>query len=171
MKKVRFMSLALLVVFAIMGFTFAAWQENISASATVQTGEIDAIYSSVTSNDPAGTMDPGLDKDVADTEVTVAGDSKSFTCTIDNSYPGYTSTVTYIIENTGTVPITVSAPTITNNNADELSVTDNGTWPQTLDPGATYEASFTQTVTEQAAESSTYTYSATIDYEQWNTAS
>ncbi|MGB9662125.1 MAG: hypothetical protein ACPL5F_08930 [Moorellaceae bacterium] len=168
MKKVRFISLALVLALALMGAAFAAWTETINVNGSVATGNYDVTFSSSSTNDEGTTVDPGLDKNVGQSVATLGADSKSITVTASNAYPGYNAIVTYKIKNTGTIPLKVNNAVITNTNAQITVTNEVDPAGQIIDPGQEFEAQVKHVVNDSAAETSTYTYSVAVNTVQWN---
>lgn len=167
MRKVWLLSLALVLALAAAGVAAAAWTESITIAGSVRTGDINPDFTAASTNDPGGTADPGMGKDVGSTAVIYTTDD--LTVTVTNAYPGYNSTVTFTITNRGTVPIKI-AGVVANNDPNQVVLSGPNIVGQVIDGGGSLEASFTQTVPETAAENATYTYTITITAKQWNLA-
>ena len=171
MKKIKFYSMTLLLVFALMGGAFAAWSENITVNGTVATGDCDAVFSLVSTNDEGTTIDQDEEKNVGATVANIESGNKNITCTVTNAYPGYNSTTTYTITNDGTVPIKVTGVGIVKNTGSEtaLTLTDEiSPVNQVIDAGGSFVASVKQEVTASAEEISDYGYTLTVETDQWN---
>ncbi|MDD2422214.1 MAG: hypothetical protein PHC60_08845 [Heliobacteriaceae bacterium] len=171
MKKVKFISVMLVLSFILMGAAYAAWTENIVINGTVATGDYDVTFSAATSNDPGVTVDPGLDKHVGTTDnPEVATDGKSITVTANNAYPDYNATINYTVKNTGTIPLKVTGLDITNYYSNQLTVAEEGATivGEIIDAGAEISKEIKHTVLDGAAENSTYSYTVTVQTQQWN---
>jgi len=184
MKKSWLISLALVLALAVAGFSFAAWTEAIDISGTVNTGDIDPVFTAAFTNDD-GTVDneefdplddgtdPGYDKNVASKTASISEDGKTVTCTITNGYPCYSADTFVEITNDGSVPITITGVVV--EAPEQVTVTTAGIEGQTIDPGYSIMGVIHQHVAEQSVEGvdaeelSTYTYTVTITSEQWNT--
>jgi hypothetical protein len=127
MKKLGLIALTLVLVLGLMGIGYAAWTEVLVINGTVNTGNLDATYTTGT-NDPAQTNDPltgqwsgnnglvwapsthaGYDAAMTTIGVVTTNDETSTetnvaTITVTDAYPGYKSSVALCITNTGTVP-------------------------------------------------------------------
>ncbi len=179
MRKSWMISLVLVLALAVAGFSFAAWTEAININGTVNTGDIDPIFTAAFTNDDGvvndeqldpgddGT-DPGQDKNVASKTAAISGDQKTVTCTINNGYPGYHADTFVTIKNDGSVPVTITGAVV--DAPAEVTVTTDGIEGQTLDAGASITGVVHQTVNDNAAETDTYNYTVTITAAQWNTA-
>lgn len=169
MKKVKFISLVMVLSFVLMGVAFAAWTENITINGTVATGNYDVTFTSAASNDAGVTVDQGKDRNVGVTEATIAADSKSITVTGTNAYPGYNATLTYKVKNTGTIPVKVNAANVVIPAASDGKITVTASDPAgvVLDPDGEYTGTVLATVTDAAAESTGYSYTVTVTTAQW----
>ena len=123
--KIGMLFLVLTLVLASMGVGYAMWDETLNIGGTVETGEVDAIFTKAMSNDPGAQDDPKeaggwtlddtltwtgarWDKDVASLEVIGAG-IQTLTVTLDNGYPGYYPSVGFTIDNQGTIPVKIES--------------------------------------------------------------
>ncbi len=170
-------ALALLAVLvASMGTALAMWSETLLVGVNVQTGEVDVAFTGYSCSDvgadpqAAGfTNEEG--KDVATCTVEVAstdaeGDTIELLVTISNAYPGYTVDISLDISNIGTIPVKLYTYSVS---ADEpiqasLSIPED----TQIDPGDSATYVLTITVPQEAAETSTYTVSVTLEFAQWN---
>ncbi|NLX90207.1 MAG: hypothetical protein GXZ07_01215 [Firmicutes bacterium] len=145
-------------------------------------------------DDPASPEDDP--KDVGCTEVSLSDDGKTMTVTIENAYPGYVSQIDYTVTNNGSVPVRLQNKTIDVVSGDPAGLeVDNYAFicprcwkwwwdcdcgnpppppPNVLEIGSqihqgdTFEGSIGHIVTDDALENSTYTYTITYDFVQWN---
>lgn len=197
MKKVKYIALILVLAFGLIGGAYAAWTDQLNVGGTVATGDIDVVFTSAVSNDPAGTGDPEQPegKDVAKTEVEIINNGKALKVTVSNAYPGYVSQVDYAVTNNGSVPVKLQDKDIVISDPDALEVENLGLfcfhcwnwfWNCTcgcppppppanlleigsqIHQGDTFEGSIGHVVTDEAAMNSTYTYTITYDFVQWN---
>lgn len=67
--------------------------------------EIVVRFEDAVTNDPAGTIDPYLDKDVGCTTVSLSADGRELWVLMSNCYPGYRPLITASIQNCGEVPV------------------------------------------------------------------
>lgn len=150
---------SLMIALAVLGFAYAYWNETLTIAGTVETGELDVKFSSATCTDNEGGIDVGT--------CTVSTTDQTMTVTIENAYPSYECTVTFTIDNTGTIPAKVTAtdiPTVA-----ELSITLEGlSVGQVISKDGGVSATLKIHVTGTAAEGSTYTFTVTIVFGQFN---
>ncbi len=130
MKKVKYITLILVLALGLLGGAYAAWSDALQAKGTVATGNIDVVFTKAESNDPGESLDPsspeGDEKHVGSTEVEISEDGKKLIVTIVNGYPGYESEVYYCAVNNGTVPVKLQSKNVTiKGNATGLEV-ENG---------------------------------------------
>lgn len=113
-------------------------------------------FTSASTNDPPGTLDPGYAKDVASCRASIMYDDK-VNVLVENGYPSYTCTFTVTVNNTGVLPLqlqplVINAPWV-------LTVTplqdDTGL---ILLPGARDAESFSVHVEQPAAQGATYAF-------------
>jgi hypothetical protein len=168
--KKRFLSAGILFMvlvgmLAAIGTGYALWSKTLNIEGTVNTGTVDADFDSASASD-TGT-DPGYDKDVA--SCTVSGvNSQTLTITIDNGYPSYTCDVDFTVTNTGTVPVKVHSFD-TSGVPSQLDVTLTGLPIGTqIDAGLEAPGDVHIHVNQTADQGATYTFSASIQLNQWN---
>lgn len=166
MKKIRFISMVMLLAFVLMGAAFAGWSEDILINGSVATGNLDVTFSSATTDDEATTVDPGKDRNVGVTEATIGEGSKSISVTGTNAYPGYAATLTYKVANTGSIPVKITNAEITNVDG-EITVVAADPANTVIDPGQEYTGTVTATVTDLAAELDNFSYTVTVKTAQW----
>lgn len=171
MKNAKYFALALVLAFALIGAAYAAWTDTLFIDATVQTGYLDTFFNSAVSNDPGSTADPGQPNglNVGKTEAAIdPSDAQKIDVALTNVYPGYNSQVTFVIENSGTIPVKVSL-SIANTDADKVEVSISGiTDGQVINPGASATGYLNNLITANAAQNADYSYSVTITAAQWN---
>jgi len=110
MRKVLLASILVVVALASCGVTYAYWTDSVSIDFTVSTGTLGGAIVSPLSSDPPGTVDEGVEVDVACTEVgSVSENRRSFPVLLTNGYTGYVSEVLFSFENTGTIPEKISS--------------------------------------------------------------
>lgn len=183
MKKGWILSLVLVVVLAVAGLSFAAWTEAINIHGTVNTGDINPLFTRTFTlddgvvNDPEidpeddGT-DPLYDRDVASTAATISPDGKTITCVIENGYPCYFTETYFEITNQGSVPVKITGLDV--DSPPEVTV-EPWVEDEEIDPGETVAGYLINHVAEEsmegldAGETATYQFTATINCEQWNT--
>ena len=183
----------LIIGLAVMAASYAYWTETLSVSGSVGTGNLDAQFAAAftdddgtvnnadkdygdTGNDPAecgpsSEEDPiaRYDYDVAASSASISEDDPhTATITVSNSYPSYYTTAWFEIQNTGTIPAKIKSVNFANvsTELDVSKVVDpTGT---TLEPGETAQLGVCVHVKPDAAEGATYTFSVTVDIEQFN---
>ena len=177
----------LIIGLAVMAASYAYWTETLSVSGSVGTGELDAKFTNAFTDDD-GTVnnaekdagDTGLDPkecgpnparydyDVANSTANIEDDPHIATITVANSYPDYNTTAWFDIKNTGSIPVKISGVNFANV-SDKLEVKTvvdpTGT---TLEPGETTQLGVCVHVKPDAEEGATYTFSITVDVEQFN---
>jgi len=167
MKKIVILCLALVLVLGTMGVGYAMWDKTLFIDGTVNTGEVNAIFTTASCDDTG--IDPGHDKDVGSCTVTGAG-TQTLTITITNGYPCYECTVNFTVDNTRTIPVkvqTLSAPGAPS----QITVSWTGlTVGQQIDPGQDVPGDIHIHVEQSALENQTdvYTFTAEIYLVQWN---
>lgn len=171
MKKAAFLVILFILCISLLGVGYAAWNDVLTITGTVNTGTFDVKFTQANSNDAGSTNDPGLPdsiaKNVGSTETVVT--NKQVTVTISNGYPGYSSQVSYEITNDGTIPAKVTATVALNSGSEgNISVSDPGINGQEIAPGGTLTFTVTSNVLDNAAEATTYGYTITINAVQFN---
>lgn len=156
MKRIGLIALALVLSLGLMGAGLAYWNETLTISGTVATGDLDVEFTDVSSNDPSGSNDPGQTMDVAECIVTTDGpdgDGSSdpndtgldgITIDINNAYPCYSPVVSFTVKNCGSIPVKIAAITIgdtyssfsgdidNTNDVVDVNLGVDGTLPDTL---------------------------------------
>jgi hypothetical protein len=166
-------AISVLIVAAMVtvGLAYALWSKTLLINGQTQTGKLNVGFESfIISDNEASLPEP---KDVGQTTaelIDLDGDGvyDKIVVTITNAYPSYEAYVDCIIKNYGTIPaiiqdINVNAPP-------ELTVEIN--WfiyeGMQIDPGDGVMAEIYVHVLQGASQSSTYTFTGTIDFIQWN---
>ncbi|RLG59573.1 hypothetical protein DRN86_04050 [Candidatus Geothermarchaeota archaeon] len=150
-----------------MGTAFALWSKTLTIQGTVDTGVVDVEVISVSSDDPPGAIDPGKDKDVGCTYVSLI-DSQTINVTIVNAYPCYYVYVHFSVHNNGTIPvilqdiIVTAPPEITVNAWDSIG--------EQIDPCENADNSMYIHLEQDATQNATYTFTVQFHYVQWNEA-
>ena len=157
----------------------AMWSETLRINATVNTGEVSVEFVSwMQSDEGADPQDEGFhneeEKDVASTTINViqAGNHEGaieLLVTIDNAYPGYMVDLSFIIKNTGTIPVKLMSFNVDGVNETALSVIYEE--PEAciqLHPGDELPFNMKLSVKQEADELSTYTFEVTLVFAQWN---
>lgn len=178
MKKIALLCLALVLALGALGVGYSMWDKTLTINGTVNTGEVNACFTTAVSNDPGTTIDPGKDKHVGSTEVFCNDPGEegnpfhacqqNILVVVTNGYPCYESTVNFTVDNIGTIPVKVQSMTITNPNP-EITVTWTGPAIGTqIEPGQHAPGDIHVHVEQSAAELTPYTFSAEIYLVQWN---
>jgi hypothetical protein len=176
-----FAPLLLLAVLAVgtIGGAMALWWERLTINTTVETGTLDASLSvegfgdnEVALAQQAGEPNPEA-KNVSDISCVLSDDMNSITVTITNAYPGITYYCDINLENTGTIPFKVHGINYTGDLWNYTTIDSglvNGTIYEGLQmhSGDVVHDRLSITLTNDAAEGSTYTGQLTIGVEQWN---
>lgn len=179
MRKKWFVTLALVLSLALVGLGLAWWTDTLTIAGSVETGEVDVLFTGAFTDDDGVVNDPLIDpddpldpptydKNVAMKEAVISEDGKTLTCVITNGYPSYAPTTYFTITNTGTVPVKITGVTVTPPAGGEVQVTVPDLVDEVIDPDDSLDGVCIQHVTEAAAENSTYTYTVTINAVQWN---
>lgn len=156
MKKVKLISMVMLLSFVLMGAAFAVWSESLTVGGTVNTGYLDTVFTTAAVD---GDNEAGL-LDVAATTVTSITDPvKVIDVTIDNGYPGYVSHVTYTVTNNGTIPVALTEVI-----AGDTGITVDSDLPpgHVLTDGQSVDVTLTTTVLDNAQQDTTYHFTVTI---------
>lgn len=129
MKKAKFVALALVLAFALLGAGYAAWTDHLEVNGTVTTGDIDVKFTKAESSDPGETVDPASlefeeehQKHVGATEVEISEDGKELIVTVSNAYPGYFAHIDFEVTNNGSVPVRLQSKDIIVSDEDALLV-------------------------------------------------
>lgn len=163
MKKIGILALVLVFVLGTLGVGYAMWDKTLFIDGTVNTGEVDAIFTTAECVE-----DPEAEgKDVGSCTLTGVGE-QTLTITITNGYPCYGCTVNFTVDNIGTIPVKVESfdlsgvpPEIT------VTWTDLVLGTQ-IEPNGSVPGDLHIHVLQTADELATYTFSAKILLVQWN---
>jgi len=129
LKKLALLCLPLVLALALCGAGYAYFTDTVSIEGTVTAGTLEVEFDNLGSSDPGRTYDPGQTPEV-DVASTIAGsiseDGKSFTVTVSNGYPCYSSIVSFDIVNTGTITSKIGSITITDGQDNSASISNDG---------------------------------------------
>jgi len=158
----------LLIALMVAGISYAMWDKTLFIDGTVMTGEVNAYFTTATSNDLPGTIDQGYDKDVGTTEVT--GElTQTLIVTVTNGYPCYSSTIDYTIDNIGTIPVKVQSFIFTGDFDPDVTITVTEIVIGTqIDAGQSVPGQIEIHVEQSAGENAQYTFNVEIYLVQWN---
>jgi hypothetical protein len=134
------------------------------ASSIQQAGDKDPIFTSCSCNDPAGTIDPGQDKDVGCCTCVIEAvvNATNATVTIGNAYPGYECNISFTIRNTASQAVNITSVNVTAPLAIDV-IADPGLNGTTLQPGEEAEGFINVHVNDSATQSTTYNFTVKID--------
>ena len=165
-RKLMVIPMLLIFTLAITGVTYAHWDKIVTISGTIETGNLDLIIVSAADDDTG--IDPGKDKDVADTVITIdPNDPKKAIITITNAYPSYYVYWHITIENVGTIPAKLKA-IIIENPYECLEVNAWDGLGEQLDPGDKGDYSGYVHVKQCAEQGATYTFTVKFEFWNWN---
>ena len=150
---------ALMMMLVLFGVSYAMWDKTLWIYGTVNTGEVDVEFTDVgcfiDQTKPVATC----------TCLIISPDT--LTVTIENGYPCCTVYIDYWIENTGTIPVVVESFTVSPVAHIDVTVTGIVVGTQ-IDPGQESFGDLEIHVLQSAAQLSTYTFTVTIHFVQWN---
>ena len=158
--------LALLVV--VLCFTLLSYgcssQAMSPGSSLQQAGDKDPIFTACSCSDPAGTTDPGKDKDVGccTWQIEAVVNPTNATVTIGNAYPGYDCRINFTIQNIDAQPVTITSVNVTAPSAIDV-IADPELAGTTLQPGEEVEGFIDVHVNNLATQSTTYNFTVKID--------
>jgi len=121
MKKAIGMFAALIIALAMTGVAYACWRQTIYVTGTVKTGKLCVGWVDAWTDDNSGN-DPGYEKNVGSSVVELKDKKgthgedivyEKLKITVNNVYPCYSTTVTAVVANGGTIPVVVNGcPTV-----------------------------------------------------------
>lgn len=171
--------LALIGALALLAVGWGLWSKTLKVEGTVTTGDFNAQWTEVSTNDPSG-EEPSPDpctqlnpnkcdyppKDVGSCDAWVDEQNDQLLhVQIENAYPSYECTITASVLNSGTIPFNILVDGY--GSAPELDVICEPPEGQ-VDPGQTAQGACWVHVKQEAKERSTYEASATLCVAQWN---
>jgi len=152
----------LVVVLCCVSLSYGCSSQAMSPGSSIQQGgDKDPIFTSFSCNDPAGTIDPGKDKDVGC--CTCGIDSANATVTIGNAYPGYGCNISFIITNTASQAVNITSVNVTAPDAIDISVGPSDLVGTTLQPGGETDGFIDVHVNDSATQNTTYNFTVKID--------
>jgi len=164
--KTTILFAAVLIAMLAVGITYAMWDKYLYIDGMVYTGEVDLEFVSVADDDDG--IDPGKDKDVADTTGWIDSvDPQLIHILITNGYPSYFVYVHCTVLNTGTVPVKLQ-DIIHTSVPSELTVEASDSIGEQVDPGDRRDYTIYIHVEQSAAELATYTFTIELWFVQWN---
>lgn len=174
--------LVLVAVLGALAVGWGLWSKTLQVNGTVQTGDFNAQWTEVSTNDPGANLDPCTDanpnpnecnyprKHVGKCEAWVdEHDDQLLHVEIENAYPSYECTITASVKNTGTIPFNIVGGTVTPfPNELDIRCAGPGQEPIQVDPGQTVQGSCWVHVRQEAKERQTYEASGILCVAQWN---
>ena len=170
--------LVLIGALALLAVGWGLWSKTLTVEGTVATGDFNAQWTDVSTDDPPGDQDgdPCTNrnpneceyppKNVGSCEAWVdEDDDQLLHVRIRNAYPSYECTIAASVENTGTIPFNIL---VDGSSADEeLDIQCEPPEGQ-VDPDDSVQGECWVHVRQEAKERSTYEASATLCVAQWN---
>ena len=178
MQKKKFMLLSTSLILALMlvGFAYAHWSKTITINGSVDTGIVDLIILRAQDSDDG--IDPGYNKDVADTTVQIdPQDPERLIVTITKAYPSYHVYIDVTVKNIGTVPVklkslnTTAPPCIYVEAGDGIGEQiDPYSWWDGVTQPPPWRKDYTIYihVLQCAMVNTTYTFTIELEYWNWN---
>jgi len=163
-RKLGVISLVLVLALGVMGVGFALWDKTLYINGTVNTGEVNMEILSIASDDIG--IDPGKDKDVGSTAVSIDPGAQSATITVTNGYPCYHNYVHFTVHNNGTIPVKLNAINVTA--PPEITVTGSDGIGEQIEPCTNRDNTIYFHVEQEAEELAIYTFTVEFWYVQWN---
>lgn len=125
MKRTKLLALSLVIAVILMGAGYAYWQEDLTISNTVKTGDLNVVFEENENYGDDHDNDFPKDFDYVEVNIDRSQDGKSLTFNIDKLYPGAGGWMSFKVKNEGTVPAKIKEiiPTISSDHeilADEL---------------------------------------------------
>lgn len=183
-SKMAMLFIVAILMMSMVGAAYAMWSKTLIIDGTLNTGELDAIFTDFFGNDPPGQIDPGYTKDVGSSMCWIDDtDPQKAYITITNGYPSYRVSFSADITNTGTIPwkmtaVKVDGQTLTSgvwksldldgdgdNDIEFLYINGEG---KQIDQGFTVEFSLKIHVLQGAEQDFTYTFTVEAIVVQWN---
>ncbi len=172
--------LVLIGALALLAVGWGLWSKTLRVEGTVRTGDFDARWVDVSTNDPPSAPTPSPDpctdpnpndcdyppKDVGSCDAWVDPQNDQLLhVKIENAYPSYECTITASVKNSGTIPFNILVDGFSA--APELDIECTPPSGQ-VDPDQTATGSCWVHVKQEAKERSEYEASATLCVAQWN---
>ena len=166
-SKVAGLFAVVLIALAVVGFSYAWWTETLTIEGTITTGELDVEFTGAYTLSCSEYMSCEVNfEDGGETDPTPTDLSK-MTVTVSNGYPCGWCNVTFTIHNCGTIPAKVTVINIPSVTGLEISLEGISVGTK-IDPSKTASPTLKIHVTEDAVEESSYTFTVTIEFGQWN---
>ncbi len=156
-----------LIALAVLGFSYAWWTETLTISGTITTGELDVEFTGAYTSTCSDYMTCTVNFEGGGEADPTPGDLSKMTVTVNNGYPSGWCNITFTIRNCGTIPAKVKAINISPVSGLEISMEGLSVGTQ-INPNGTVSPALKIHVAEGAAENSQYTFTVTIEFDQWN---
>ena len=114
MKKLRFVVPTMVLAVAMMGAGYAAWSNQLTISNTVNTATFDFAFTADSAQTISLVNSTVDTQHVIDKAVTLGTDNKSATINLTNLYPGINAEFDLTIDNTSSIPATLTGVTLAN---------------------------------------------------------
>jgi len=167
-SKMAALFACILIALAVAGFTYAWWTETLTISGTITTGELDVAFSDTYLTSCSDYMECTVSlEDGWEPDLSGHTDMSKMIVTVDNAYPCGWCNITFTISNVGSIPAKFTG--MTGDVPAQLSVTLEG-----INVGDTIAVSGSKVCTlkihveESAAESTSYTFTLTLSFGQFN---
>jgi predicted ribosomally synthesized peptide with SipW-like signal peptide len=165
-SKVAGLFAVVLIALAVVGFSYAWWNETLTISGTITTGELDVAFTGTPSASCSSLMTCNVAlNDGGEPDLPGHTDMSNMSVTVNNAYPCGWCNVTFTISNVGTIPAKVTSIII--DKPAQLSVTLEGiVVNDSIAVGGSKSCVLKIHVEDTASELSTYTFTVTIDFGQ-----
>ena len=168
----------LAVILVGFGTAMAMWSETLRTNVYIDTGEVKVKWSdwycSDTGPDPQA---PGFNnderKDVASCYVEPEiidndGNVIKLNVTINNACPGYTTNITMVVDNIGTVPVKLLSSNLIDVDESALQVKLIAPDDTQIEPDGSSTYILEITVLQTAPENASYSFELQLTFAQWN---
>lgn len=136
----------------------AAWQEGLQVGSTVETGDIDLVFSDfrVLNHNGKG-------------QVSFYGGPKEAFIDITGAEPGFNAVLIYDVLNKGSVPVK-SATSIDSHNLDSIKVVEKERPEGAIGSNSGSATGELEIMVEAVDEENTYNFFLKLEFKQWNMA-
>lgn len=159
-KSLGILWMVIIVALGLIVPAAASWQTQTPINVSVSTGNIDPIFTSAEAEPQC------LSGNLSEPKITtdIDQDGKQMEISIDDAYPGYTTTIDYKICNQGSIPVRYKADTFAD---DGLTVTNDLEEGVLEGNGGEAEGKLHISVGD-VKESELYKFDLILDFKQWN---
>jgi predicted ribosomally synthesized peptide with SipW-like signal peptide len=167
-SKVAGLFAVVLIALAVLGFSYAWWTETLTISGTITTGELDVAFTGTPSKSCSDYMTCDVNLvDGGEPDLPGHTDMSKMTVTVENAYPCGWCNITFTITNVGSIPAKFTG--MTGDVPSQLSVTLEGiNVGDTIAVGRSKTCTLKIHVEEGAGESTSYTFTLTLNFGQFN---